>query len=222
MGLWPAQEKSSRFRPPLGSTPEGKVLFGEQVHLADIDCVQLVWLNQVFFKLTTLFTKLSICVIYLDVFKRATSRLIRATRVVTICTAMLVVGYYFSAFWATIFQCTPIPKTWYPKAPGSCIDLDEFRHYTAAANIITSVLIIMTPLPALSRMRQARPEISELMGLILLGLAQVPLWVIVMSGGLLTQLSHTACTIARLVLMQYPDPAAKSDPQCKALACRPY
>ena len=155
--------------------------FASKVYTADVDCVQLVWLNQVFFKLTTLCTKLSICVIYLDVFTRAVSRLIRATRVVTICTAVLVIGYYSAAFWASTFQCTPISKSWYPKTPGSCIDLDKFRRFTAAVNIITSVLIITIPLPALSRMRQARPEISELMGLILLGLMQVALWVKVVS-----------------------------------------
>lgn len=61
-------------------------------------------------------------------------------------------------------------KSWHSKEKGTCIDLNEFRYYTAAANIITSVLIIVIPLPALSRMRQTRPEVKEIMGLILLGL----------------------------------------------------
>lgn len=116
-------------------------------------------------------TKLSICFVYFNVFKRANSRLIRATRVVTVFTALLVVGYYFAAFLVSIFQCTPVSKSWYPKVSGTCIYLDRFRNYTAAINIITSVLVIVTPLPALSKMRQNRPEITELMGLILLGLA---------------------------------------------------
>ena len=115
-------------------------------------------------------TKLSICLIYHNIFQRANSRLIRATRLVVRALIGLIIGYYVAAFFVSIFQCTPVSKSWYSKEKGTCIDLAEFRYYTAAANIITSVLIIFTPLPALSKMRQTRPEVTELMGLILLGL----------------------------------------------------
>ena len=38
---------------------------------------------------------------------------------------------------------------------------------------------------------------------------------------LLNHLSHTGCTIVRLVIMAYPDPVTKTDPQCKfPLLCR--
>ena len=131
---------------------------------------QLLWLNQVFFKLTTMSTKLSICLIYFHIFKKANSRLIRATRMVIYGTTLLIVGYYVPAFFVSIFQCTPVSKSWHPKQPGPCIDLDNFRFYTAAANIVTSVLVIATPLPALGKMRRTRPEVTELMGLILLGM----------------------------------------------------
>ena len=103
-------------------------------------------------------------------FQRANSGLIRATRMVIWGTIALVVGYYVAAFFVSIFQCTPVSKSWHTKEPGTCVDLDEFRYYNASVNIITSVLVIFTPLPALSKMRQTRPEITELMGLILLGL----------------------------------------------------
>lgn len=115
-------------------------------------------------------TKLSICLIYYDLFKRANSGLIRATRMVTYGTAFLIIGYYVPAFFVSIFQCSPVSKAWHSKESGMCINVDEFRFYTAAANIITSVLVIATPLPALSKMRHTRPEVTELMGLILLGM----------------------------------------------------
>ena len=115
-------------------------------------------------------TKLSILIIYYSLFQRANSRLFRGTRMLTNITAFLVFGYYVAAFFVSIFECTPVSKSYLTKEPGTCINVDEFRYYTAAANIITSVLIIATPLPALRTMRQSRPEVSELMGLILLGL----------------------------------------------------
>ncbi|CAD6593323.1 MAG: hypothetical protein ASARMPRED_007280 [Alectoria sarmentosa] len=132
--------------------------------------LKLLWLNQIFFKLTTMSTKLSICFIYHGLFQRANSRLVRATRMVTNGTILLIVGYYVPAFFVSIFQCTPVSKSWHSKEPGTCINLDEFRFYTAAANIVTSVLVITTPLPALSKMRHTRPEVTQLMGLILLGM----------------------------------------------------
>ena len=115
-------------------------------------------------------TKLSICLLYLGIFKRANSRLIRVTRMVTYGTTLLIIGYYVPAFLVSIFQCTPVSKSWHSKESGTCIDLTRFRFFTAAANIITSVLVITTPLPVLSKMRHTRPEVTGLIGLILLGM----------------------------------------------------
>jgi len=117
-------------------------------------------------------SKLAICLVYHGLFQRANSKLVRATRKMTEATALLIVGYYGAAFFVSIFQCTPVSKSWLSgkHTGGSCIDLLKFRYFTAAANIITSVLLISIPLPALSRMKHTRPEVSELMGLILLGL----------------------------------------------------
>lgn len=114
-------------------------------------------------------TKVSICLIYYDLFKKANSLLIRATRMATYGTTFIIIGYYVPAFFVSIFQCNPVSKSWHSKESGTCIDLNNFRFYTAAANIITSVLVIALPLPALSKMRNRRPEVTELMGLILLG-----------------------------------------------------
>ncbi|MCJ1458920.1 hypothetical protein MMC28_009296 [Mycoblastus sanguinarius] len=131
--------------------------------------LKLLWLNQIFFKLTTMLTKLSICLIYYNMFKRANSGLIRATRMATCGTALLIFCYYMAAFFVSVFECTPVPKSWHSKESGTCINMNKFRLSTAAVNIITSVLVIAIPLPALSKMRHTRPEITELMGLILLG-----------------------------------------------------
>jgi len=122
--------------------------------------------------LTTMSSKLSICLVYHGLFQRANSKLVLATRIMTKATALLIVGYYGAAFFVSIFQCTPVSKSWLSSKHmgGSCIDLDKFRCCTAAASIITSVLLISIPLPALIRMKHTRPEVSELIVLILLGL----------------------------------------------------
>ena len=161
--------------------------------------------------------KLSICLIYQRLFTKVNSRLFRAARIVTHGLTLLIVAYYVPAFFVSIFQCSPVSKSWHSKTPGTCIDLTKFRFYNAAANIITSVLIIATPLPALSTVRRSRPEVTGIMVLILLGMVYVVVLPFQMRLGLLTHLSHTGCTIVRLVLMIYPDAAIKTDPQCKFL-----
>ena len=171
MGLWSTRSRSLPTHPLFARATESKQLTTCKARAKPaLNHLQLLWLNQIFFKLTTMSTKLSICFIYHGLFQRANSRLVRATRMVTNGTILLIVGYYVPAFFVSIFQCTPVSKSWHSKEPGTCINLDEFRFYTAAANIVTSVLVITTPLPALSKMRHTRPEVTQLMGLILLGM----------------------------------------------------
>jgi hypothetical protein len=56
-------------------------------------------------------------------------------------------------------------------------------------------MIITLPIPMLLRLKKHRPEIKQLIGLILLGLI------------------HTGLTIARFVIMFYPDPLTRREPQ---------
>ena len=216
MGVRPSQARSPGAHPHFTRAIESKQLTVCKA-MTKLRFSQLLWFNQVFFKLTTMATKLSVCLIYQRLFTKVNSRLFRATRIVTHGLTLLIIAYYVPAFFVSIFQCSPVSKSWRSKTSGTCIDLTKFRVYNAAANIITSVLIIATPLPALSTVRRSRPEVTELMVLILLGLVYVIVPLIQLRLGLLIHLSHTGCTIVRLVLMIYPDAATKTDPQCKFL-----
>ncbi|KAH7388623.1 hypothetical protein BKA66DRAFT_568953 [Pyrenochaeta sp. MPI-SDFR-AT-0127] len=156
---------------------------------------KLLFINQVIFKLTTPLCKLSLCLLYRTVCATSTGRMIERTRIAIWATIALIVGVYTSALLVSIFQCQPIRKTWEPKTPGSCVDLTQFRYSTAFLNVITSVMVITLPIPVLLKLKQQRPEIKQLIGLILLGLL------------------HTSLTIARFVIMFYPDPLTVSEPQ---------
>jgi hypothetical protein len=56
-------------------------------------------------------------------------------------------------------------------------------------------MVITLPIPTLIKLKKQRPEIKQLLGLILLGLI------------------HTGLTIARFIIMFYPDPLTKTEPQ---------
>jgi hypothetical protein len=55
-------------------------------------------------------------------------------------------------------------------------------------------MVITLPIPTLIKLKKQRPEIKQLLGLILLGLV------------------HTGLTIARFVIMFYPDPLTPTEP----------
>ncbi|KAH7061188.1 hypothetical protein B0J12DRAFT_284917 [Macrophomina phaseolina] len=177
--------------------------YGYGKHAADLpaslkDSVvpkKLFFANMIVFKPTYLFTKLSLCLVYTQIFKRADSLTVRITRILVHFTTFVVVGYYGAATIISIFQCDPVQKSYLSKTPGTCIDLTQFRFSGHAVNIITSLMVICIPLPALFKMKDKRPEIKQLLFLILLGFV------------------HTSCAITRLVLQFFPDPAAKTDPQ---------
>jgi archaellum biogenesis protein FlaJ (TadC family) len=95
---------------------------------------------------------------------------IRFCRGLNYFTAFLVVTYYGAAFLATIFECTPVDKMWYPNKPGTCINKSAIFYATGSVSVITSLLVISTPLPILFIVRRRRTEVTQLLGLILLGL----------------------------------------------------
>lgn len=129
-----------------------------------------LWINMVIFKLTSMMTKLSLCFVYLDLFKKADSKLVRLSRYTNYCTAFLVLTFYFATLIASAFQCSPIQKSWIPKTPGKCVDLRIIRYSTACMNILTSFMVIALPLPVLFSMKRRGSEVTQIILLVLLGL----------------------------------------------------
>ncbi|KAI9742617.1 MAG: hypothetical protein M1818_003758 [Claussenomyces sp. TS43310] len=84
-------------------------------------------------------------------------------------TMTIVIGYYFASFFVTIFQCTPVEKSWKPRLQGHCINMKAFFYTTGGVNVLTSALIITLPLFVLLQTTQRRSEVSQLLGLIMLG-----------------------------------------------------
>lgn len=88
---------------------------------------KLSYINQIIFKLTTPLSKMSLCFLYRAMCSTSTDPVIRVTRVAIWGTIIVIVGAYGSAFFISIFQCTPISKTWNKNVKGTCINLTEFR-----------------------------------------------------------------------------------------------
>ena len=117
-----------------------------------------------------MFTKLSLVFLYQGLCNTANAALFRFCRRLNRLSAIIIIGYYSAAFATVVFECTPVDKSWHRKKPGTCVNKHVFFYFGGAINIVTSLLVISTPLPILFKTIHRKAEITQLLGLILLGL----------------------------------------------------
>lgn len=166
--IWISQSGSSSRDSNIESSLDCKWLWS-LIYGSTANANKLFWVNQWFFKLQTGFTKISIVLIYAKIFNKADSKTIHVSRILNYCLGFTVFTYYIAGSFVSMFQCTPVNKVWQKKLPGKCIDNDEFRMANAFINVITSAWIIILPLPTLLQLQARGNELTQLMGLILLG-----------------------------------------------------
>ena len=97
------------------------------------------------YKMTIALTKLSICCLYRRIFVRAG----RAFKIALYFVMALIGLYYLGAVLATIFQCTPVQRSWNKTVPGTCMNIATFFYVNAGFNIATDVAIMILPIPVI-------------------------------------------------------------------------
>ena len=103
------------------------------------------WISQILYKLSLLCTKLSICFLYRRIFERAR----RSFNIALTSVMVLIALYYTAVVLVTIFECTPVSKSWIKTEPGTCINTTSFFYANAGFNIFTDVVIIALPVPVI-------------------------------------------------------------------------
>ena len=145
MGLWQAQRKpdpSSSYSSRT-ITGKGRMVFFLLAKLTVLP--QGFWIAQLLYKLVVPFTKLSICLLYRRLFERAG----RTFKIALYSVAGLIVLYYAAAWLTTVFECTPVRKSWQKSIPGTCINTATFFFVNAGFNIATDVAIMVLPIPVI-------------------------------------------------------------------------
>ena len=115
---------------------------------------QLFWVAQLFYKSCILCTKESICFLYLRLFNVGHRRFRRTV----IASMAFIALYYVIATILTIFECTPVKKSWDKPLPGTCLDLQAFFFANAAFNVITDVLVMALPIPVIAKLQIKRRQ----------------------------------------------------------------
>ena len=65
----------------------------------------------------------------------------------------LIICYYTGAWLATIFQCTPVQKSWVKTVPGQCFNTATFFFVNAGFNIATDIAIMLLPVPVIRSLK---------------------------------------------------------------------
>lgn len=125
--------------------------------------MQGFWAIQIIYKFTINLTKTSILLLYLRIFPK------KSFRKLVYGMLVFVIGYAVASVVATIFQCTPVARTFDHTIPGTCINLTAFWYSNAAANILGDFIILALPVPEVISLHLPLRQRLGLIAVFLLG-----------------------------------------------------
>jgi hypothetical protein len=100
-------------------------------------------------------SKLSIALQYRRIFTGG------KTNIALWCTISFIIINVIWSFCTNLFFCTPIRKFWKPEVPGSCLNKEGVWFSYAGANILSSSILILLPIPAIVKLQiQWRTKIA--------------------------------------------------------------
>ncbi|EFR04129.1 integral membrane protein [Nannizzia gypsea CBS 118893] len=128
--------------------------------------LKLYYFAQIFYKITSALTKISVLLLYLQVF---ISPWFKTTCWVGIA---IIVAFTTGTVVSSIFQCNPVPYAFDKKTPGGgkCINVGAFWFANAAFIIATDVFIILLPIPVILRLQLPDRSKVALCGVFAVGL----------------------------------------------------
>ncbi|KGO53572.1 Histidine phosphatase superfamily, clade-1 [Penicillium expansum] len=143
--------------------------YGFGQHIANITTpnrlmtMKFFFVSQAFYKLTMNTTKMSILMLYLRIFIQ------RWFRITCYVLLVIITSYMVGAFFASVFQCTPVARAWNKTIPGSCIDITTNWYANAGFSIATDVIILTLPMYPLYKSKIILKRKIALMGVFALG-----------------------------------------------------
>ncbi|KAF8846925.1 hypothetical protein BDZ45DRAFT_682215 [Acephala macrosclerotiorum] len=125
--------------------------------------LKCLWVAIICYNISLSATKISIILQYMRVFV--------GRRIQLVCWIVLgiVIAYFIQAILTAIWTCVPISAFWNLSEEGNCINKKFLWFFNAAFNILTDLIIITLPMPALSTLRLPLRQKIGLMGVFALG-----------------------------------------------------
>ena len=111
--------------------------------------------------------KVALCIAYLRISNHSS---LRSYRLFIWSLMTFTILTHFAGTLVLIFQCKPVQKSWLPMTQGTCLPNDITFYALAAVTILCDVVVFLTPIPLLLRLRINRRKKIALIGIFLLGL----------------------------------------------------
>ncbi|KAJ6783045.1 hypothetical protein PWT90_01867 [Aphanocladium album] len=136
-----------------------KDLSGDELHLA----LKLFFIAQTPYKIAVCLNKVATILLYLRLFSSPRFRVAAFTIMGIIIAASI------GSICATIFQCVPVAGAWDHSIKAQCIHSGQFWVAYAVLNVLTDVMVLVLPIPMVSRLKFGKRDKVMLYGLFLLG-----------------------------------------------------
>lgn len=129
-------------------------------HLVALDrpsitlALKLSFALQIVCPLTTSFSKLGVLCLFYRIFGQSS----RAYRMCIKATFAFVVVIMIAQILIPFLNCRPFNHTWHPESQGSCaIPALSLWRYLGIPNVVTTLIIVTLPVPALAKLNVSRP-----------------------------------------------------------------
>lgn len=109
-------------------------------------------------------TKISILLLYMRIFEVFTWFRFIGRALIGIVTA-----YMIAAFFAAVFQCTPVERAWDKSIAGSCISIEKNWYANAGFSIATDAIILLLPIKPILSLKLPIGEKVAVLGVFVLG-----------------------------------------------------
>jgi hypothetical protein len=121
-------------------------------------------LIEIFYTTAAALIKFSTLLLYRRIFD-SNRRLMIACWVV----ASVVASYSIAQIVMSIFECTPVHKTWDPATPGTCLNTLVAATSPAVINVVADIATVFLPMPLIWNMQLQWKRKVQLLGIFMLG-----------------------------------------------------
>ncbi|KAM0795823.1 hypothetical protein BDR22DRAFT_919339 [Usnea florida] len=80
-----------------------------------------------------------------------------------------VVSAYIALFFANIFECSPVRKSWYPELPGHCLHPGGLPWASGAINVVSDIFVVVVPIPCIWQLNMKLQRKLRILALFSLG-----------------------------------------------------
>ena len=84
------------------------------------------------------------------------------------CFAFVILANNVAEIFLSVFQCTPVHKTWDAKVEGSCVNTLLAVSIPGSINVVSDVVTVLLPLPLIWNLHMERNRKIQLVGIFLL------------------------------------------------------